>query len=79
LQAVWQIAEYVAIGVEAAAAVLIVIGAIQAFVAMLKRFHFGKVPHGARREIWVHFGAWLLLGLEFELAADTVRTAISPS
>lgn len=25
------------------------------------------------------FGVWLLLGLEFELAADIVRTAISPS
>ena len=29
--------------------------------------------------IWLRFGVWLLLGLEFELAADIVRTAISPS
>lgn len=27
----------------------------------------------------VRFGVWLLLGLEFELAADIVRSAISPS
>lgn len=29
--------------------------------------------------IWLRFGIWLLLGLEFELAADIVRTAIAPS
>ena len=27
----------------------------------------------------MRFGGWLLLGLEFELAADIIRTAISPS
>jgi uncharacterized membrane protein len=34
---------------------------------------------GTRKEIWVRFGVWLLLGLEFELAADIVRTAIAPN
>jgi len=29
--------------------------------------------------IWLRFGVWLMLGLEFELAADIVRTAIAPS
>ena len=32
-----------------------------------------------RKEIWVRFAIWLLLGLEFELAADVVRSAISPT
>jgi uncharacterized membrane protein len=27
----------------------------------------------------MRFGVWLLLGLEFELAADIVRTAIAPT
>jgi uncharacterized membrane protein len=27
----------------------------------------------------VRFGVWLLLGLEFELGADIIRTAISPT
>ena len=31
-------------------------------------------PH---RKIWMHFTTWLLLGLEFELAADVIRTAIA--
>jgi uncharacterized membrane protein len=29
--------------------------------------------------VWLGFGGWLLLGLEFELAADIVRTAIAPT
>ena len=27
----------------------------------------------------MHFGSWLLLGLQFALAADIVRSAISPT
>jgi uncharacterized membrane protein len=34
---------------------------------------------GRRKAIWVRFGVWLLLGLEFELAADIVRSVISPT
>ena len=72
-------AGYVALGVEAAAALLIVIGAAQAFFTMLGRFVTRQVTSGIRKETWGRFGAWLLLGLEFELAADIVRTAIAPN
>jgi uncharacterized membrane protein len=34
---------------------------------------------GLRKDSWMRFGVWLLLGLEFELAADIVRTAIAPT
>ena len=34
---------------------------------------------GDKKEVWLHFAAWLVIGLEFELAADVLRTAISPS
>jgi uncharacterized membrane protein len=67
------------LGVEAAAALLIVIGAAQALFTMLSRFIMRKGIAGIRKETWGKFGTWLLLGLEFELAADIVRTAISPS
>jgi uncharacterized membrane protein len=72
-------AGYVALGVEAAAVLLIVIGAAQALVTMLGRFLLRKGIVGIRKETWGKFGAWLLLGLEFELAADIVRTAIAPT
>jgi uncharacterized membrane protein len=72
-------AAYVASGIEVAAALLIVIGAIEAFCGMIWRLVTGKFGAGTRKEIWVRFGVWLLLGLEFELAADIVRTAVAPS
>ena len=34
--------------------------------------------HGARKGVWRRYGVWLLLGLEFELAADIIETVISP-
>ena len=30
------------------------------------------------REIWLKFATWILLALEFALAADIVRTAVAP-
>ena len=35
--------------------------------------------HGERKEIWRRYGMWLLLGLEFELAADIIGSVVSPS
>lgn len=34
---------------------------------------------GARRQLWVGYARWLVLALEFALAADIVRTAIAPT
>jgi uncharacterized membrane protein len=73
-------AETVAIGVEACAALFIAIGAIEALYLIIRRY----APHPntsvlRRKEIWVRFAVWLLLALEFELAADVLRTAISPT
>ena len=31
------------------------------------------------REIWLKFATWILLALEFALAADLVRTAVAPT
>jgi len=71
---------YVALGVEAAAALLIVIGAGEALATMLRHFFVTRQPSlRIRKESWGKFGVWLLLGLEFELGADIVRTAIAPS
>jgi len=47
---------------------------------MLLRVGLGRfATHGARKAVWQRFGVWLLLGLEFELAADIIRTVVSPS
>ena len=70
----------VALGVEACAVLFIAVGAIEALYLLIRRY----APHPdtdvvRRKEIWVRFAVWLLLALEFELAADVLRTAISPS
>jgi len=76
-----EMAGHIALGVEVAAALLIGIGAIEALVRLvMPRSTFGKTaPFAKHREIFVRFGVWLMLGLEFELAADIIRSAISPS
>jgi uncharacterized membrane protein len=33
----------------------------------------------AGRGIWLRFATWILLALEFALAADIVRTAVAPT
>ena len=43
---------------------------------------FGRDPeasHEAKEEIRLRLGRWLALGLEFELGADILRTAIAPT
>lgn len=73
LKSFWGIAATI---VEGAAALLITIGAVEAFVMSLLRF---RSPTAQKMQIWMHFATWLLLGLEFELAADVIRTAIAPT
>ncbi|MXO58575.1 DUF1622 domain-containing protein [Altererythrobacter salegens] len=60
---------------------LVVIVAIGALVAMGRlAMSFGKEDRLARRRTaWTSFASWLLLALEFALAADLVGTAISPT
>ncbi len=76
-----EMAGHIALGVEVTAALLIGIGAVEAIVRLaMPRSKFGKTaPFAKHREIFVRFGVWLMLGLEFELAADIIRSAISPS
>ena len=72
-----RIAAWIALGVEMAAAVLIAAGALEAIAAV---FTVGRrAPLIRKRMVWIHFARWLVLALEFELAADIIRTAISPS
>src|SRR6516165_4490349 len=72
------VAGYVALAVEGAAVLLIAIGAIEALVQVLGK-EFRQHSPGVRRGAWIRFAVWLVLGLEFELGADVIRTAISPT
>jgi uncharacterized membrane protein len=73
------IASAVATGVELGAAILIALGAIESFVLVIPAFLGRPRLQGRRSAAWTSFARWLLLALEFELAADILRTAIAPT
>lgn len=72
-------AELIALWIEAAAVLIVAIGAAEAAVRVSIVLFARPATHGRKKEIWRRFGTWLLLGLEFELAADIVRSVIAPS
>ena len=72
-----RLAGHIAFGVEVVAALIIAYGAAEAVIGLLTSTRLWT--HGGRKQVWRRFGMWLILGLEFMLAADIVRTAISPT
>jgi uncharacterized membrane protein len=64
---------------EGAAVIVVTFGTIEAFVRLARVVFTPGVSHGERKTIWRQFGMWLLLGLEFELAADIIGSVVSPS
>lgn len=73
------IAIHVALALEGLAILLIAIGGLEAtyrvFWPLLRR----RMTHGLRRVAWLSLARWLVLALEFMLAADIVRTVINPT
>ena len=67
-----------ALAIETVAVLVVTWGAAEAAIGLLLRVSGRRATHGQRKEVWRRFGVWLLLGLEFELAADIVETVISP-
>ena len=74
-----RIAEALALAIEAMAVAIVAYGAADAFVRLIRAGLSPSVTHGERKAVWQRFGVWLLLGLEFELAADIIGTVISPT
>ena len=74
-----QFARLVAELIEVVAVLLIGYGAAEAFVNTLRHVFRHQRDDGWRKALFRRFGIWLVLGLEFALAADIVRSAISPS
>jgi uncharacterized membrane protein len=66
-----------ALALEAIAILVILYGAGEAVLDISMTVRGSRAV--TRRSIWLHFARWLLLGLEFALAADIVRTAVSPT
>jgi uncharacterized membrane protein len=65
--------------VEITAVLFVAYGAAEAFVNSGRHLFHPARDTGWRKALFHRFGVWLLLGLQFALAGDIVRSAISPS
>ena len=74
-----EIANTVATAIEFVMVLVIAIGAIEAVFDVARQLVRRDAVRAAIREIWLRFAAWIVLALEFALAADLIRTVITPS
>lgn len=74
-----QIAEFVALVIQAGAVLVVTFGAVQALAHVAEAIWQREADTPRGREIWLKFATWILLALEFALAADLVRTAVAPT
>ena len=73
------LAENVALGAELIATLLIAIGGIGALVRVIGLIVQRQAHVRTIKDVWLRLAGWILLALEFTLAADIVRTSISPT
>ena len=74
-----EISSGIALALEAVSVLMISIGALLALSQIVIPLLRNAATQGIRRAAWLSLARWLLLGLEFMLAADIVRTAIAPN
>jgi uncharacterized membrane protein len=74
-----QMGAHVVLALEIVSVLMIVIGAAEAVWRLLQGFVHRQVSHGVRREAWLNLARWMLLSLEFMLAADIIRSVIAPT
>ena len=77
-EALKQIVGSIALGLEASAGLIIAVGAIKALARLMKPALSSEGMLDVKKHVWLRFAAWLMLALEFDLAADVLRSAISP-
>lgn len=71
--------EYLARGVEFAAALIIAIAAARATWQSMRLLFSSDAPAEAKVAVRLTLGRWLAVALEFELAADVLNTAVTPT
>ncbi|MFC6591397.1 DUF1622 domain-containing protein [Deinococcus lacus] len=75
-----QVTSALASGVEAVAALIIALAATEATWRVLKVFLMRPaMPDEMKEDVRLRLARWLAVALEFELAADILRTAITPT
>jgi uncharacterized membrane protein len=64
--------------IDAMALIIIFVGTVEAFISGM-RVMFSSPNGHERRDVWLRQARWLIAGLTFQLAADIIETAITPS
>ncbi|KRA83886.1 DUF1622 domain-containing protein [Altererythrobacter sp. Root672] len=72
-------AEIVASGLEFIMLVVIVIGTLRALKSVVAHVIKREALAADVRRIWLHYAGWIVLALEFALAADLIGTMIQPT
>jgi uncharacterized membrane protein len=73
------ITEHAAIAINSIALLVIVFGTIEALFHCLQAMFRSSAIGVAFRQGYLRYGRWLIVGLTFQLAADIIETAVSPS
>jgi uncharacterized membrane protein len=68
-----------AAGIEVVAVIIVGLAAIEAGVKAVHLFIHRTEMQTNKEEIRLNLGRWLALAIEFELAADILRTAMTPT
>ncbi len=76
---IFDAAATIALVIEVLMVVIIVIGTAHAVWRVGLCVARREALAAAIREIWLRYAAWILLALEFALAADLIDTVIAPS
>jgi len=66
-------------GIELCAGLLVGLAALQATYRSLRVFFSSPTAAMGTEQVRLNLGRWLALALEFELAADILRTAVAPT
>ena len=71
---VW-VTERAVVIIDGMAALIIIIGTVEAFIDGIRLMMGSKSGH-ERRDVWLRYARWLVAGLTFQLAADIIETSI---
>ena len=72
-----EVAHFCAVLIEVIAIGVIVAGALEAVVGIVKLVVARNATNEERRDVWLKFARWLVAGLTFQLAADIVNTSFN--
>jgi uncharacterized membrane protein len=68
--------EYAVVFISAVALVVIVLASVEACFGALKSIS-PSTSQDEKREVWLRYARWLVVGLTFQLAADILETSIT--